>query len=59
MDDLWINSIPNYQVGTYLATDVKLVTKFSKNWKNEAFRQNIWERLSIKETCPEQGENNS
>ena len=54
VDYMWIKCQKDYCVGTYLSTEVRFVTKFSNQWKNdEAFRQIIWDRLQIKETCPE------
>ena len=56
VDDIWINTKPNYNVGTYLETNLKFRTKFANQFRNdETFRQPIWDRLRIKETCPEQG----
>ena len=54
IENLWINSKSNYQVGTYLETNLKFQTKFASRFKHDiAYRQSIWNRLSIKETCPE------
>ena len=37
--------------------ELKIKTKFALKFKNDKqFRQNIWDKLDIRETCPEQGE---
>ena len=54
IENLWIHSKSNYQVGTYLETNLKFQTKFARRFTQDiAYRQSIWNRLSIKETCPE------
>ena len=56
VDDLWINTKPNYNVGTYLEANLKFRTKFANQFRNEeTVRQSIWDRLKIKDICPEQG----
>ena len=51
---MWIRSQPDYNVGTYLSSEIKFVTKYSDQWKtNEAFRKQVWDKLLIKKTCPE------
>ena len=53
IEHLYVHSKRDYQVGTYLEIYIKLSTRFSHKMKNDqAFRQNIWDRLNIKETCP-------
>ena len=54
--DLWINTKPNYNVGTYLQASLKFRTKFANQFRNdETFRELIWDRLKITDLCPEQG----
>ena len=54
VENLWINAKPNYEVGTYLKTELKLRTRYANRLKNNnKYRQSIWDRLGIKETCPE------
>ena len=53
VENLWISKKFGYRVGTYLPTEIKFKTKFGDKWKNDkAFRQNVFERLQIMETCP-------
>ena len=52
IEHLYVHSRRDYQVGAYLEIYIKLKTRFSHKLKNDqAFRQNIWDRLNIKE-CP-------
>ena len=54
IENLWIHSKDNYEVGTYLETNLKFQTKFARRFKHDIeYRQSIWNRLNIKETCPE------
>ena len=57
IENLWIHSKNNYEVGTYLQADLKFQTRFSSKFNNNvSFRQSIWNRLGINDTCPDQGE---
>ena len=57
IENLWIISKNNYEVGTYLETNLKFFTRFADNFNNDAsYRQSVWDRLGIKDTCPDQGE---
>ena len=51
IEHLYVHSRSGYKVGTYLETYIKMTTKYFKN--DKIFRQAIWDRLQIKETCPE------
>ena len=51
---MWISCQKDYNVRTYLSTEMKFLTKYSNQWKtNETFRKQVWDRLTIKETCRE------
>ena len=53
-EHLYDHSRSGYKVGTYLETYIKMKTKFKVNFKNDkAFREAVWKKLDIKETCPE------
>ena len=53
IEHLYVHSKSNYKVGTYLDTYIKFKTKHAESFKNdENFRENIWNRLQIKETYP-------
>ena len=53
IENLWISRQYGYREGTYLSTNIKFLTKFADQWKNdEAFRKNVFDRLEILETCP-------
>ena len=57
IEKLWIISKNNYEVGTYLETNLKFLTRFADRFKQDVdFRQSVWDRLGIKDTCPDQGE---
>ena len=57
VQNIWITAKNEYKVGDYLAANIKFTTKYAEKWKtSEKFRIKIWDRLSIKQTCPEQGE---
>ena len=57
IEKLWIISKNNYEVGTYLETNLKFLTRFADRFKKDvAYRQSVWDRLGIKDTCPDQGE---
>ena len=56
IENLWIHSKSSYEVGTYLETDLKLQTKLAKKFKSEVFRESLWDRLEIKDTCPDKGD---
>ena len=54
IENLWINSKSNYEIGTYLETNLKFQTKYAKEIKNnKVVRQSLWDRLEIKDTCPD------
>ena len=54
IENLWINAKSNYEIGTYLETNLKIHTKYAKEIKNnKVFRQSLWDRLEIKDTCPD------
>ena len=54
LQELWIKPNNEYKVGTYLETTLKFTTKYATMWKeSESFRMKVWNRLNIKETCPE------
>ena len=51
VEHLYVHSKSGYQVGTYLKIYMKLKTRFAHKLKNDqSFRQNIWDRLNIKDT---------
>ena len=59
IENLWIHSKNNYEIGTYLETDLKFQTKFASKFKQDSkFRQSIWDKIGIKDTYPDsnQGE---
>ena len=56
IENLWIHAKNNYEIGTYLETDLKIQTKLARKFKNQAFRLSLWDRLDIKDTCPDQGD---
>ena len=57
IENLWINSKSNYKVGSFLETNLKFQTRFANKIKNDAkYRQSLWDRIGIKDTCPDQGE---
>jgi len=54
VQDIWITAKSDYKVGDYLAANIKFTTKYAEKWKkSEKFRIKIWDRLNIKQTCPE------
>ena len=54
VERLWINGKPGYKVGDYLEVELRIKTKCALKFKNDKqFRQNLWDKLDIKETCPE------
>ena len=54
VQNIWITAKSEYKVGDYLAANIKFTTKYAEKWKkSETFRMKIWDRLSIKQTCPE------
>ena len=54
VERLWINGKPGYKVGDYLEVELRIKTKFALKFKNDKqFRQNLWDKLDIKEICPE------
>ena len=54
VQNIWITAKNEYKVGDYLAANIKFTTKYAEKWKkSEKFRIQIWDRLSIKQTCPE------
>ena len=55
VENLWITPKKDYQVGSYLPTNIKFKTKFGNRFKvDEEFRHSIWKKLEFEETCPEQ-----
>ena len=56
IENLWIQAKNNFEIGTYLETDLKIETKLARKFKNKVFRQSLWDRLDIKNTCPDQGD---
>ena len=57
IENLWIISKNNYEVGTYLETNLKFFTRFADRFKKDvAYRQSVLDRLGIKDTCPDKGE---
>ena len=54
IEHLYVHSSSGYSVGTYLDTYIKFKTKYAENFKNnKQFRESVWDRLNIKETCSE------
>ena len=54
VEHLYVHSKSGYKVGTYLETYVKFKTKHADKFKNDKiFRESVFNRLQIKETCPE------
>ena len=54
IEHLYVFSKSGYKIGTYLETYIKIKTKQADNFRNDKmFRESVWDRLKIKETCPE------